>query len=213
MSIKINLDIFLFAILFIITSQFEIYSLAMLFALLHELGHLLCGIVLGFKVKCLKIMPLGFSVEFYTNINDYNIKIKKTNLVILKKILIDFSGPMVNAILIIVAILFSLPESIVYSNVLILIINLTPIYPLDGGRIIRNILKIFFKNLKAYKYTNKISNFFSAIISVFSSIAIFYYKNIAIFFAIIFIWVLIFNENKMYNIYKRVYKLIWLEEN
>ena len=61
------------------TNQFEIYSLTMIFALLHELGHLLCGVALGFKVKCLKITPLGFSVEFYTNIEEYNIKIKKQN--------------------------------------------------------------------------------------------------------------------------------------
>ena len=41
MSIKIDLKIFLFVILFWLTSQIEIYAILMIFALIHELGHLL----------------------------------------------------------------------------------------------------------------------------------------------------------------------------
>ena len=208
MSIKINLYIFLFVVMFLITNQFEIYSLSMVFALLHELGHLLCGVILGFKVKCLKIMPLGFSVEFYTNIEEYNIKIKKSNLVILKKLLIDFAGPMVNIVFIMISFIFKLTNSIVYSNLIILIVNLIPVYPLDGGRILKNMFKIFLKNRKAEAYVNLISNFFVILISFFFSVAIYYYKNISILFAIIFIWVLILRENKRYNTYMNIYKII-----
>ena len=213
MSIKINLNIFLFAILFFITSQFELYALIMLFALLHELGHLICGMFLGFQVKTLKVMPLGFSVEFYTNIDDYNIKIRKSNLLILKRILIDFAGPMVNIVFIIISIALRLPQNITYSNLMILLVNLIPIYPLDGGRIIKNLLKLIVGNKKSYTYTNKISNIFVIFVSFISSIAIYYYKNISIFFAIIFILVLILNENKRYNIYRKIIKKIESGEN
>lgn len=41
MQIKINLKIFIFLILFILTNQIEIYGILMLFATVHELGHLL----------------------------------------------------------------------------------------------------------------------------------------------------------------------------
>ena len=103
MIIKINLNIFLFALLFFITSQFEIYTLVMLFALFHELGHLLCGIIMGFEVENLKIMPLGFSVEFKPKIIDYNKKVLKSNSLTLKKILINIAGPFVNVVIILVA--------------------------------------------------------------------------------------------------------------
>ena len=76
-EIKLNLNIFLFLILFCITNQIEIYALVMLFALIHELAHLICGVVLGFKPDTLKIMPFGFSIEFETNLQDYNKKILK----------------------------------------------------------------------------------------------------------------------------------------
>ena len=72
---------------------------------------------------------------------------------------------------------------------------------------------MFFENKKAYKYTNRISNIFVVIISVFSSLAIIYYKNIAIFFSVFFIWILIFGENKRYNTYRKIYKKIEVEEN
>ena len=41
MSVKIDLKVFLFIFLFWITSQIEIYAVLMIFALIHELAHLL----------------------------------------------------------------------------------------------------------------------------------------------------------------------------
>ena len=77
MNIKVNLNIFFFLVLFFITNQIELYALIMLFALIHEIGHLLCGVLLGFEVENFRIMPLGFSIEFKIDINDYNKKILK----------------------------------------------------------------------------------------------------------------------------------------
>lgn len=62
MNIKVNLNIFFFLVLFFITNQIELYALIMLFALIHEIGHLLCGVLLGFEVENFRIMPLGFSI-------------------------------------------------------------------------------------------------------------------------------------------------------
>ena len=49
MRFRIDLKIFAFIILFVITRQIEIYSLIMGFAIIHELTHMLVGIILGFK--------------------------------------------------------------------------------------------------------------------------------------------------------------------
>lgn len=213
MSIKVNLNIFLFLILFLITNQFEIYALVMLFALIHELGHLLCGVLLGFEAESLKIMPLGFSVEFKTETVDYNKKILKSNAVVLKMLLINLAGPVINLAIIIIGIFMNFNENIIYSNLIILIINLIPIYPLDGGRIIKNSFKLFIGNRKAMKYTNTVSNLFVIMVTIISSIAIYYYKNIAILLALIFIWGLILSENKKYNTYNKIYKAIDKEKN
>lgn len=208
MNIKLNLNIFLFLLLFLITNQIEVYALVMLFALIHELGHLLCGVLLGFEADNFKIMPLGFSIEFKTNINDYNKKILKSNTLTLKKLLINIAGPFTNVIIILIGMFMKISENIIYSNLIILIINLIPIYPLDGGRIIKNLMKLFVGNRKARCYANNISNVFVIVITIVSSITIYYYKNIAILLALIFIWTLIVKENKRYNTYNKIYKVI-----
>ena len=72
MQIKLDLKIFIFIIIFVLTRQIEIYGMLMLFAFFHELGHLLAGVLLGFKPKSLRINPLGLSISFWIKAEDYN---------------------------------------------------------------------------------------------------------------------------------------------
>ena len=51
MSIKIDLKIFLFALIYIITKQIKIYAILMLFAFVHELGHFLFAKIVGVHVQ------------------------------------------------------------------------------------------------------------------------------------------------------------------
>lgn len=208
MSIKLNLYVFLFIILFIITNQIEIYALIMIFALIHELAHLICGLLLGFKASTLKIKPLGFAIEFNIKIEDYNKKILKSNILSVKKIIIALAGPLVNIIIAIFGIVNKIDVNIIYSNLLLAIFNFLPIYPLDGGRILKNIFKILYGNKRANTYINTISNVIVIALTMLSSILIIAYKNIAIFFIVIALWSLTIKENKRYFTYNKIYKTI-----
>lgn len=77
MQIKVNLQIFIFIAIFILTKQIAIYSWLMLFAFMHEMGHIFAGVLLGLKPKSLHIIPLGLTVVFETYIKKKNIEIKK----------------------------------------------------------------------------------------------------------------------------------------
>ena len=203
-QIKINLQIFLFLVLFILTHQIEIYTLIMLFAFIHELGHMIAGIMLKLKPKSLSIMPFGISITFEA----YGYK----KLVELKKILIFIAGPATNVLIaIVVAFLnidVNLKQTIIYSNMLIAIFNLIPLYPLDGGRILKGFIRIKKSELQADKIINKISNCIIIIFTAISSIAILYFKNFAILFILIYLWLIILRENKKYNIKEKVYKAV-----
>lgn len=199
MELKLDLKIILFAIIFFFTGQIEIYCLCLLFALLHELGHVAVARILGYKLLRFKVMPLGFSIILKNNIEDYNKKINKGNLYVLKNLIIAFAGPATNIILFILA--FFLPielilkEEIIYINALIAIFNLMPIYPLDGSQVMQNVLKLFCSNIKSYKYSNIISNVTIIIFTIFCSIFILYAKNIAIVLILIYLWYICLKEN------------------
>lgn len=214
MTIKINLKIFLFAIVFYITKQIHIYAMIMLFAFLHEMGHLICGILMGLKPKSLKIMPMGLSIEFQVTPEEYNQKIAKASKLQIKKLLIALAGPCTNIIITVIAFVFrnnineSIYPEVIYSNILIAVFNLLPIYPLDGARILKSCIYIFKGRKKAGELTNHISNISVILLTMLSSIAIYYYENIAILFVITYLWVMVIIENRKYKLQKRIDKII-----
>lgn len=214
MKIRLHLKIFVFIAIFIVTRQIEIYGILMLFALFHELGHMLTGIIFGFKPKSLEIMPLGLSIEFESKSENYNKKIKKGTLLTLKKTIIVASGPLTNLLFIIIFLVFPISffgiskDIVIYANILIAIFNLIPIYPLDGGRIAKGILHILFGRKDAYRYTYMISNITISILTAISSIVILNLKNIAILLILAYLWYLVISENKRYRTRQKIYEKV-----
>jgi len=203
-QVKVNLQIFVFIIIFVLTRQIEIYSWLMLFAFVHEMGHLVVGIMLGLKPKSLHIMPFGLTVVFETY--------SKKKTVEIKKLLIAIAGPLVN-MLIVVAIWFSnispdIRQTIIYSNILIFVFNLIPMYPLDGGRIVKELLMLRCDRVIAEKIINQMSNIIIIVLTVVSSILVVYFRNVSIFFVIMYLWVIVVRENRNYRTKKRIYDVI-----
>ena len=196
MKIRIDLKILFFLALFYFTKQIKIYLLVLGFAFLHELAHMLVSLLLGFKPKSIEIMPFGFSLNLTPKKEDFETKIKKSNLVELKYIYVAVAGPLLNLI---IATLFSyirlkvnseIIDLITYSNLIIFIFNLIPIYPLDGGRVINSVLKINRGSLIANKTMKIIKKVTIILLTIASSIAILYLKNIAILLIIVYLWIL-----------------------
>ena len=212
MRFRIDLKIFLFLIIFYLTKQIHIYALIMIFALIHELGHLLAGILCGMKPEKLEIKPYGVSVSFKLFPKDYNIKIGQGNKLEIKKIIVALAGPLTNLLIIIVSL--NLPIEIftklmiIYSNILIIIFNLIPIYPLDGGRIVKSILHICYGKRKSEKYINNISFVSLIIVTFISSILIYMVENIAIFIIVIVLWIMYIAEDIKYKRRIEIYNLL-----
>ncbi len=197
MKVKVDLKIFLIIIVYILTRKIEILTLTFAFIILHELGHIISGIILGLKIKKIKFTIAGIALEF----TDYG---KETRI---NKIIIDFAGPLINLIGVVLGITIQ-EEKILYSNLGLFIINMLPIYPLDGGRILKNIL--LYKN--NYKKTVKIIEITSKntliILSVISSIVILSLKNISIFILMVYLWGIYIKEHKRNKLIKRAYRTI-----
>lgn len=212
MRFRIDLKIFLFIVLFYLTKQIEMYATIMFFAIIHELGHLLAGILLGMKPEKLEIMPYGIAVSFKLTPKDYNRKIKCGNQLEIKKILVALAGPFTNFIVILIVLQMNMSLFwillIIYSNLLLILFNLIPIYPLDGGRMVKAFLHIFLGKVKAERYTNLISFVTLIVITFIASIAIYEIKNIAIFLIILVLWGIFIKEDRMYQKRSEIYNLL-----
>ena len=218
MRFRIDLKIFLFALIFVITKQIEFYAILMIYAVIHELGHLFWGLILKLKPEAFSITPFGLQISFKAEPNLYNTKIKNGTKLCLKRMSLALAGPLTNFIIALILIILNnielyknsifFGEVAIYANILIGIFNLIPIYPLDGGRILKEIISIRSGIKKSYYYINKISNITMICLMFISSILLLYIHNIAILIILVYLGYLVIKQNKIYKIKSRLINAI-----
>ncbi len=148
MNFKYAIKIFLYTIVFLIIYFInDLFLYYIPFIIIHELVHCFTAIILGYSVKSIKMLPFGISAslneEFITPLDD---------------IFISISGPLINFIFFVMFSLFSHKDihllMLSQSNLILCIFNLIPAGFLDGGRILKNLLKIFISFYSAYSINN-----------------------------------------------------------
>ena len=129
---------------------------------IHELGHFLSAKILGVSVNKICIYPFG-------GISKVNSMI---NISLKKELVILIAGPIMQMIG--YALLCSFIHNKIELNLVtiynfsILVFNLLPIYPLDGGKILNNLLSYKFSYLKSISITIKVSFIIIVILFVIS---------------------------------------------
>ena len=155
-----------------LTSYFVCY----LFIIFHELSHIIFASLFGKKIKKIKLSLAGVCVIFN---ND--------DLRIVEKLIMYMAGPIANICL---AIAFYNIDFIFEINIFLAILNLVPVYPLDGYNILKCILDLIHINvLKNVEYT------FLSLLFFISIYILFYSCNPSLFIFFIYIMLIKYVTN------------------
>lgn len=126
----ILLPVFLFLM---VTGGLSIYALIFISLLFHEVGHLIAAKLMGMRVRSCTIMPYGGEL-----IIPGRLLAPKKN-----RLLVALGGPVATTILLVFALLISFPgdDLFIRIQVALLLLNLLPILPLDGGQALSAVLE------------------------------------------------------------------------
>ena len=194
---------FVFGFFYAIKGEFFIFLIYTLSAVLHEVGHSVAASRRGYKLKKLSLTPFGASIS-----GDFDL------LPALDEFFIAISGPLTSFFIAVIIVaswwlvpnLYPYTEVIFYANMTLAIINLLPVTPLDGGRILSAILNLSFKK-RVGELTLKILGVVVSFALFVVFIALFYVKgviNISILFFATFIFIGGVSK-KSQNVYIRAY--------
>nr|WP_232337031.1 site-2 protease family protein [Lysinibacillus timonensis] len=125
------------------------YAMILTSLLVHEFGHLIAAWLVKVKVERCVIMPYGGEIEL---VGGYSLNPKK-------QLFIALGGPIATLCCIMVTPLLDplFAEPFLKIQVILLLINLIPIWPLDGGRIVFSIILLFSGNARNYELFLSIS--------------------------------------------------------
>ena len=163
----INLSVhplfFVLGFFYALKGEIFIFIICSATAVIHELGHSFVSASLGYRLNKITLMPFGAVVS--GNIEGLNFG---------DQIKIALAGPFINfAIsLFFIALWWIYPNCYAYTDVIVgsnlsmAIVNLLPIYPLDGGRIIFCLLAQKFGYNKAFTFCKILGGAFSVLLSV-----------------------------------------------
>lgn len=171
MEIKFNKFIFKLDFSFLILLSFAVFYgyentiNIILFSLLHEIGHITALLLFKVKPDLIKISFYGIGLKY------------KSNLSKTKEFIVLLCGPLINLVFFLI-----LKDEI---NLVLLLINIFPALPLDGGRIIKLIIP---------KYSKAISLFFIIILSCFSAYLFIEYHIFSLI--LISVYLIAFNINE-----------------
>ena len=119
---------------------------------MHECGHFFTGKILGFSLNRIEIYPYGGCSKFSYDVNT----------LLWKELLVLIMGPLVQILFVWVISFFSIEVPVYFYqyHIAILLFNLLPILPLDGGKLFQLFFCYFFSYYQSLQTSFYLSYFF-----------------------------------------------------
>ena len=134
--ISVSAGIFAVVVLTMLLDSLTRYLSAFACIVFHEAGHIAAALIFGCRIRQVRILSVGMNavIEDAEEVE--------------QRIAVYLAGPAVNALLLLLCIFLERlsvlspekAEIFAITNILLLIVNLIPVLPLDGGRILKELL-------------------------------------------------------------------------
>lgn len=191
---------FLTLLMFIIcifNGKFKIFVFSYLVMALHEAAHLLAATCIGLKTDKIVFYPYGV-----------NLKLKNRIIYSLAdEIILYLSGPLVNCVFALVSAFFyniyHLPRwQVMYAaNIMLFVTNMIPVYPLDGGVILKKLIAYRLGTDTANKVMRIISTVITAVLIGLSLYFIYMTEfNFTVILLDVFLFSSIFTQEEKYDV-------------
>ncbi|MDM5334655.1 hypothetical protein QUF56_15565 [Ureibacillus composti] len=160
------------------------YALILSSLIIHEVGHMIAAWTVKVKVERCVIMPYGGEIEL----------VGGQSLPPKKQLIIALGGPIATLICIAITPLLDplFADPFLKIQLILLAINLVPIWPLDGGRVVLSLILIFSPKARNYEMFLAISLLLISLIVVVTFILI--PKTLFLFVLSIFLLIKIIEE-------------------
>ena len=154
-KIRVDISTYVIVLLSFLAGYFEYTFLTIIIIIVHEMGHFLTGYFLKLKVKEISLFMFGGVTIFDEDLN----------LNIFKELLVVVMGPVVQMLFYMLVYYFytkgfvsvSTMKKVSTINLILLEFNLLPILPLDGAKILNNILDLILSYDLAHKVSLAVS--------------------------------------------------------
>lgn len=159
---------------------------------IHEMGHIYVAKFLGHKVREISVYPFGFSatIEHFNHIKPLEIFFILIGGIgfhlvfpLFFKILYDYQ-----------MISYVYYQYIIEINKSIFLFNLLPVFPLDGGRFLFALLRLFFNYKRSKQLTVFVSLIFIIVLIVYSKVSM----KIILLFILYLIYIEIYKRDEDY---------------
>ncbi len=198
---KLHPAFFIFVVLLLFLGRLNLLVTYFFALVLHEAAHAIVARKLGYKLKNLYLMPYGACL-MYQDIFFEDDEFK-----------IAIAGPLASlavalftmAFWWVFPVIYSFTYKFVVANLALAFFNFLPAFPLDGARILINLLSTKIERKKAFKLTLILNYFFSGLFALLFVLTMF--KNANFNFIIIALFLLIgafdgFFQARYFNIYQ-----------
>lgn len=188
MVIKIHIYLFLMMAYMYALGKLDTFLIYYVFVIMHEIGHILIALALKVDIPEITLLPVGINAKYESEIS------------ILRELIIALAGPVASFLF------YKILNNEMYAffNIVIALINLIPVFPFDGGKILKCLLILLVGEKRGRQISSLITKIFLCTLGVGCFFVSMWCGNYYFIIFVFYICCIVNEEHKKEKLYKGI---------